>query len=413
MEIQDINPWWKSRRLEEEYSKLPSRDLLGEISSYIEKKQIIAVHGLRRTGKTTLMHHIINLLLKTQKPDHIIYYSFDLLDAKVEEILDKAKGLLGIDIKKDRVFVFLDEIQKHDNWENELKALYDNYPNIKFFISGSSSLFIEKRTKESLGGRVFSFVLEPLTFQEYLDIKGIKIKGALFEKEAKEALTHYLRIGGFPELVDEKDHVKIDKYIKELIVDRIVYIDIPAAFEIDEPQLLERILSIISAVPGSIIDYESLADDLSRNRKTISNYIFYLEKAFLIKKLYNYSKNLLTTEKKSKRMYPASTAFAYLFNSEEGRIIETGILMNSSFKFFSRQGNKEVDFIKINKITLPIEAKYTDNVKDREIKGLLKFLDSHNLKEGVVITKSLESVKKIGDKEIRYIHLWKWLLEKS
>ena len=224
---------------------------------------------------------------------------------------------------------------------------------------------------------------------------------------------YYLRIGGFPELVDERDHVKIDRYVKELIVDRIVYIDIPAAFEIDEPQLLERILSIISAVPGSIVDYESLADDLSRNRKTISNYIFYLEKAFLIKKLYNYSKNLLTTEKKSKRMYPASTAFAYLFNSEEGRIIETGILMNSSFKFFSRQGNKEVDFIKINKITLPIEAKYTDNVKDREIKGLLKFLDSHNLKEGVVITKGLDGVKKIDDKEIRYIPLWKWLLEKS
>src|SRR3989338_4846002 len=112
MEIQDINPWWKSRRLEEEYSKLPSRDLLGEISPYIEKKQIIAIHGLRRTGKTTLMHHIINILLKNNKPTNIIYYTFDLFDEKIEEILKRARELLGTD-EKEKAFVFLDEIQKH------------------------------------------------------------------------------------------------------------------------------------------------------------------------------------------------------------------------------------------------------------------------------------------------------------
>lgn len=86
---------------------------------------------------------------------------------------------------------------------------------------------------------------------------------------------------------------------KELVIDRVVYIDIPKVFEIKEPELLARILSIVSASPGLIVDYENLADDLGRNRKTISNYLFYLEKAFLVKKLYNYSKNLLTSEKKN------------------------------------------------------------------------------------------------------------------
>ena len=410
MDIKDINPWWKTGKLKEEYEKLPPRAILNEIVPFIEKRQIIAIHGLRRTGKTTLMHHIINILLKNNKPTNIIYYTFDLFDEKIEEILKRARELLGTD-EKEKAFVFLDEIQKHSDWENELKILYDNLPNIKFFISGSSSLFIEKKTKESLGGRAFSFVLDPLTFKEYLNIKSIEIKGNLFEKEAKEALNHYLRIGGFPELIDERDSVKIDKYVKELIIDRVVYIDIPTAFGIDEPQLLERILSIISAAPGSIIDYESLANDLSRNRKTISNYIFYLEKAFLIKKLYNYSKNLLTTEKKSKRMYPTSTAFAYLFNSEEGRIIETGVLMNGDFRFFSRDGNKEVDFIKIDKTTIPIEIKYTDKVKDKDLKGLFRFFDVHNLKEGLVITKGLEEVKRVNGKTVKYIPLWKWLLK--
>ena len=105
--------------------------------------------------------------------------------------------------------------------------------------------------------------------------------------------------------MEEQDEVKISKYVKEFVLDKIIYIDIPEVFSIDEPSLLETMFSIISAKPGMIVDYESLSNDLKRNRKTISNYILYLEKAFLIKKLYNYSKNILTSEKKLKKFYPS------------------------------------------------------------------------------------------------------------
>ncbi len=411
MDIKDLNPWWKTGKIKEEYSSLPQRSLFKEIADYIEEKQIIAIHGLRRTGKTVLMHHIIGFLLKTNPQEKIIYYSFDLLKKKIEDILDESAKFLGIDLQKEKVYVFLDEIQKLEGWENELKLLYDNYRNVKFFISGSSSLFIEKKTKESLGGRAFSFVLNPLTFPEYLELKGVKTENILlFEKEIKEDLAHYIRTGGFPELIRIQESEKIDKYIKELVIDRVIYIDIPSAFQIEEPQLLERILKIISSNPGMIADYESLADDLSRNRKTISNYIFYLEKAFLIKKLYNYSSNLLTTEKKSKRLYPSSTSFAFLFNAQEGRIIEAAILMNSNFRFFSRAGNKEVDFIGSGKTTLPIEAKYSDSIKEKQLKGLLKFMGDYNLDEGIVITKDLEDKRTIKGGTVSFIPLWKWLL---
>jgi len=418
MKTEDINPWWKTSKIKEEYSILPKRNLFKEILDYIKEKQILAINGLRRTGKTVLMHHLISHLLEKYPKENILYYNFDLLDDKIENILSSYKEILGINIKKEEIFIFLDEIQKHKNWENELKVLYDNYKNMKFFISGSSSLFIEKKTKESLGGRVFSFILEPLTFKEYLRLKNIKFNEkriSLFENEVKEALEHYLKIGGFPELLDAREETKINRYIKELVIDRVIYIDIPKVFEIEEPELLARILSIISANPSMIIDYESLADDLNRNRKTISNYMFYLEKAFLIKKLYNYSKNLLTSEKKLKKVYPPSTAFAFLFDAEKGKIIENAVLMNSDFRFFSKIGEKEVDFIKVNKKdkkVLPIEVKYAKKVREKEIKGLLKFTNKYKLKEGVVITQDYEAGKKIKGKKIKFMPLWKWLLQK-
>ncbi|MFH1257041.1 MAG: hypothetical protein V1494_07175, partial [Candidatus Diapherotrites archaeon] len=209
------------------------------------------------------------------------------------------------------------------------------------------------------------------------------------------------------------DETKINRYIKELVIDRIIYIDIPKAFEIDEPELLARILSIISFNPGMIIDYESLASDLSRNRKTISNYIFYLEKAFLAKKLYNYSKNLLTSEKKMKKVYPSSTAFAFLYEAQEGKIIETTALMNQDFKFFSNKGKKEVDFIKTGKELEAIEIKYEKKVREKEIKGLIKFTEKTNLEEGLVITNDYEATQNIKGKKIKFTPLWKWLLSEN
>jgi predicted AAA+ superfamily ATPase len=56
--------------------------------------------------------------------------------------------LLDIDFHKEKVYIFLDEIQKVTDWQSKVKVYFDMYPNIKFFLTGSSSLYLQK--KESL-----------------------------------------------------------------------------------------------------------------------------------------------------------------------------------------------------------------------------------------------------------------------
>ena len=244
MEIEDINPWWTKGKVQEEYTSLHKRDLFEDIVKYVEEKQIVVLSGLRRTGKTVTLHHIIDLLLKENKKENILYFSFDLFDDFIDTIINKYSEKVKIDLKNEKIFVFLDEIQKHKNWENELKLLYDNYPNIKFFISGSSTLFIEKKTKESLAGRAFSFIMKPLTFKEYLKIKKISYdmkRISIYANELKKHLSHYIRIGGFPELINQFDDSKISRYAKETVLDKIIYIDIPKVFNIEEPGLFESL----------------------------------------------------------------------------------------------------------------------------------------------------------------------------
>jgi len=422
MEITDFNPWWKTGEIARDYESMRRRTNFSEIIKYLKVRQVIVITGLRRTGKTVLMHHLIGYLLKNEvKAKNIAYFNFDFFVDDIEGIFKKYKETTDIDYKGEKVYIFFDEIQKLNDWQNKIKIYYDLYPNIKFFVSGSSSLFIRKRTKESLAGRSFDFQISPLRFTEYLKLKN-KVKLiqdiVLYKNEIKGELKDYIKTGGFPELINEKDDLTIKKYIKELVIDKIVYIDIPEVFKIDEPALLQSLISIISSSPGMIVDYGSIGSDLKRNRKTISNYLFYLEEAFLIKKVYNFSKNKLTSEKKSKKFYPSTTSLAFLYGADYGKTIESLVLQNSAFKFFFRKGDKEVDFIDADKENgvLPVEIKTGRDIDKHMEKSLLDFIKRFKVKTGIIITEEYEAEKEaewFGTKgKIKFIPLWKWLLEK-
>lgn len=123
---------------------------------------------MRRTGKTTLFYQLIQSLIEQKiNPKNILYFSFD---ESIEELRDLInfyqENIVKKEIGKERhkYFIFLDEIQKLKDWQNKIKAIYDLYPNIKFFISSSASLNILLDAKESLAGRIFYFNLDILSF---------------------------------------------------------------------------------------------------------------------------------------------------------------------------------------------------------------------------------------------------------
>lgn len=396
----ESNPWWKSGELRVEVKK---RDLIDEISKYIPKKQIIAISGLRRVGKTTLFYGIIKELLLKNSPKSILYFSFDDFEKQeLEEIIDAHTEINNQPPK----FIFFDEIQKINNWSNKVKRIYDN-KKVKMFVSGSESLFIIKKTKETLAGRIFEFTLKPLSFKEYLRFKGIYENYLLYQKEIKIAFKHYLKIGGFPELTEEKDAQIIRKYINEGIIEKAIFIDIPQIFKIENPSLIRTILNIIIDNPGMIIEINNLSRELGITRQSISKYLFYLETAQLIKKLYNYSKNKSTTEKKLKKYYLTFSCLGISYKQDEiyiSKIVENICVLHTNANFFWRTPQKdEVDIILDKKITLPVEIKYSNKANTKPI---TKFMKKYDLKKGIIITKDFEGKKE----NLEFIPLLKWLL---
>ena len=306
------------------------RKFFTTLKQHTENRQIIELTGLRRTGKTTLFFQLINFLLQSGvEPHSIWYFSFDEQKYSLDELLAEFKKQTKKDINTDKLYILLDEIQKLKDFQSQIKIYYDLYPNIKFFISGSTSLFIKKKIRESLAGRLFSFMLKPLDFHDYLifrDKSNLLELPEMFQSEISMEYEKYLSNQFIETISITNDELKKEYVIG--ILKKIIYEDIPQIFPVDNPEILYAIVKIIAQHPGMYLHYENLANDLKISSKTLSKYISILDQAFLIKILYNYSANQLTSEKKLKRIYLTSSSFCTALHdfNHLGLVVENAIL---------------------------------------------------------------------------------------
>ena len=407
----DSNPWWR-KKLEINYK---DREIYQKLQKYLEAKQIIALTGLRRVGKTTIMLKIVKEKIDSGfASNNIVYFSFDnFRDLDISELLEVYLEEYKADIETSRYLFLFDEIQKINNWEEQVKRLYDLHTNCKIIISGSESLFIRKKSKESLAGRMFEFKIDSLSFKEFLSFKGLNLKPtALYERELQNEFEDFIFSGGFPELVDIKDKEFIKNYIRETIVEKILFRDIPITFPVGDVSILESIYKIIAGNPGQIIEINKLASEVGLSRLVTSLYISYLENSFLIKKLFNFSRNQRKTAKKLKKYYSSIPALGFIYGNEDikSKIFENVVVLQTKADFFWRDVYKnEVDIILNNeKKIIPIEVKYGE-IKD--FNGLLKFMASFNVQESFIISRNEEKVVKIDGRKILVIPAWKWFLK--
>ncbi len=410
--LREYNSWWINK-FELNYK---DREIYAKIKKVLPLKQIIALTGLRRVGKTTLLMKIVKDYLESgMDPLRILYFSFDdFRNSDPWEIIGEYEKIVELDIHDGNFVIIFDEIQKVEDWENKIKRLYDLHSDrIKIIISGSESLFIKKGSKETLGGRLFEYRVEPLSFREYLNFKGIKYHPInIHKEEILQSLEEYIKTQGFPEMVSIKDKEILQKYIKESLLEKVLYRDIPQIFRVRDPSILESILNILLDDPGQLIEVSALADQIGISRQTLSEYLDYLERSYLIRKLYNFSKNRRKTERKLKKYYPTINSVEASFKRDSltrSKLFESLVINQFKGEFFWRDPYKnEVDLVllKGDKI-YPIEIKYGKI----EITGLLRFLKKFNLKRGWIITYDREDTIKKDGKIIEVIPAYKAFIE--
>ncbi len=367
MELKTIferfNPWWEGHfRSEGIERELYLQEFLHEA----EKKHITFVTGLRRVGKTTLLKQVIVKLLEQVDAKHILFLSLDhsaLASSSLLDLVERYRELHGLS-SKEKIFLFFDEVQYHEKFEQDLKILHD-HENVKIFASGSNSLLLKDK-KAFLTGRNVHRVVNPLTFAEFLLFRKLKIPAGE-EQLQKKYFLEYLTLGGMPEYVLTEDPEKITS-----LINNIIYKDIIGKHGIKNPTKIQELFLLLCERVGKRLTYNKLANLLGIDVETVSSYISYFEETFLIYQVPRYTKTLNERIKSPKKIYIADNAFRTVFVGlkDIGALWENMIFLQLKEKKVSYyfENDKEIDFIVelFPKHCLAVEAKWKDEISSEE-----------------------------------------------
>lgn len=401
------------------------RSLYREIEPWLIKKQAIAISGLRRTGKTTLLRQLMD-----EAPGKAVFFSFDEEEIQKKEVLvfvlDYALNAL------EATWIFLDEIQYVQDWEGTIKRYYDQ-KGCKFIVSGSESMEIDKGNA-GLAGRLITFRLNPLNFGEYLGLKGrdfepktididdflafqeVYLKYITQKEYFEDEFINYLWKGAFPELVQEEDSAIVRKYIYDLVVRKILYRDIPAIFEIRRKDLLYDLFRYSCSTSSGLFDISNLAKMFKANSETVTNYLFYLRSAFLVHVAESYSGSAATRLRRNKKLYVIHPAIAcavlgldrtHLLPQIIGPYVET---LFSGDYFWRDKEKHEVDVVITKPRLIPVEIKYQNQITDTDTKNIRIFMDQFKLSKGIIVTKNMFDLMIYEEKELLFIPAWAYLL---
>lgn len=443
------NPWWVSGKIDDDYSRLPRRPYFNLLLPLVQEKDVkraVVLMGPRRVGKTVMMHHCIEYLLSEGNDrQKICFIGIDnpiYLNIPLEQLFLLAARAAGI-AETRNWFVFFDEIQYLKDWEVHLKVLVDSYPHVKFVVSGSAAAALRLKSTESGAGRFTEFMLPPLTFHEYIQMKGYAslvrqhtlawagqestVYTTFDYKEINRHFIDYINFGGYPEVIfSEKIQANPGRYIKSDIVDKVLLRDLPSLYGIQDVQELNAFFTTLAYYSGHEVSLDTLSKSSGVEKSLLKKYLEYLEAAFLIRVIHRIDDNAKKFQRatfyKIFLTNPSlrSALFSPLLPTDEaiGSMVETAVYAQWLHRdwftpWYARwtvgrfQG--EVDMVGLSDKKLKplwaVEVKWSNRYFDKpdELKSLIRFCKKNNLKAALVTSLDREGVKIIDDIELAFI----------
>lgn len=444
------NSWWKGEKISPQFLLGRKREEFNDIIKKLEEKRILSIIGPRRVGKSTLIYQTINYLLEEKHIDskRILFFSGDdpslffSEDDKLSNVLETYfNEILEENITKltSKVYIFIDEIHFIKSWQNYLKICFDRKYNIKFIVTGSSSLHLFKDANESLLGRIENIYVLPLTFHQFLNFyrtyvskneditlpkfdlnnpeKSFRdLETAYYDEDLKiiiqKILKEYILVGGYPEYFEERDIDVWQKRLSDDIITRGIYKDILTMYNIKSPEILEKLMYYIADNNSQTFSYSGMTGNFSIDTVTLISYIGYLKQAFLVNVLENYSTNIGKIIRSNKKLSILDNGIQNsllkrkeLTNDDIGHILESMVDFdirllcekeNYNEYYYRNSDKEEIDIILDRKIDIiPIEVKYTNQLETSDtitIKNFIEKNKSNNIgkvKYGIVITKDI------------------------
>ncbi len=379
------------------------------------------VLGPRRVGKTVCLYQTVQKLIDHGVPpkrlwfmrmDHPLFLNFPL-GGWVQSLLQHENAT-----DEKPLYLFLDEVNYTQRWDLWMKTFYDEKWPVQIVATSSSVAALRNRKIESGIGRWSEQYLTPYNFLEYLELGGSApndfqpspvlseclvsaVESARGSASLNDKLNLYMLVGGFPEIILneldaddlETSMLRSQQTLRNEAVQRVTGMDLPQVFHVQHPIELERLLYLLAGQMCGMFSASNLSSTLSITRQTISQYIDYLEKAFLVFTLPAYARSEEKVQRRGRKVFfvdgavrnaalqrgiaPASDP------KERGYLVENLVashlyaltIQNGARLFHWREKNKEVDFVYDNPSD-PMALEVTNSAK-HSLKNLLAFKEQY------------------------------------
>lgn len=408
------------------------RKLEKTILKYLDKREIIAVVGPRQSGKTTMLQKIQSNLEKS------IFLSFE--DRQELELFEM--DIKGFAKKySDYKYIFIDEFQYSKSGGKNLKFLYDTYPSFKIIVSGSSTIDLTIHAIKFLVGRVFTFNLYQLDFEEFLSFKEPDIFKLYTEARQKisiinnrfgqlslsetvntqiqSALEAFIIFGGYPRvaIADSDDEKKI---ILKNIYNTYFLRDIRDTLGLIDDYKLSKLIKALALQVGQLIEYNELANISGYDHLTLKKYLNILEKTFICQTVRPFFANKRVEIVKNPKIFFFDTGLHNLIiddfkkfddRTDKGFLLENFVFnqlnkAEAQINFWRTKSQAEVDFVITHgSDKMPIEIKSL-LAKPQISKSLSSFIDQYEPQNAVILNNNILDSIKANETNVHFLPHW-------
>lgn len=423
---------WMDRKLPEVFL----RDI--DLSPYLilKPRKIIIITGFRRVGKTYLLFHLLQGLLKQHQREEEIYINFD--DERIPQntsfLTDLLPTIKQTFDKKIR-HLFLDEMQDMPQWSTWLRRVYDTEDN-GFFVTGSSSKMSSRELPTHLRGRCLEVQVFPLSFQEFLRFKKESIQvDALPHSEAETTkslknLEEYLVFGGMPEVVltqEENKHELLQQYYRT-----VVSRDIIERHTLHNEEGLKALMRLLlNSTQYSISQlYKTMKSmHYEIGKTTLLHYLHYIENSYFLMSVPIFSYKIKDQLQYPRKAYIIDNGFitslSIKYKDNFGRLYENLVAVelhrrlakqDTELFYWKDQRGKDVDFVikdplKVQQLIQVCVDMQEYDTRKRELTNLVKASEELHCNNLTVITRDYQTVEHMKQKKIHCIPLHLWLLQ--
>ena len=319
---------------------------LKQIRPFYDSDLIKVITGIRRCGKSVVMDQIMAEL----RGDGKTVLKLDFENLATAEAIPDAKALVSAiepHLGEEKLYVFLDEVQRVDGWNFACRSL--RLENLSLFITGSNSKLLSREFTRELSGRYASFCIRPFVYRELQEYAA--------ELGREYGIGDYLLWGGFPKALEYKDRDSMLRYLSDLN-ETIIMNDIIGRYHVRKPELFRKLVNYVLISNARIFSANGIhhylkSQQLDCSVNTVMKYLGYLEEAYVIRRIPQYSTKARRELTIYDKLYDEDVSFNTirqkggrydLTHNLENIVYNELVFMGYELTVYNKDG-KEIDFL--------------------------------------------------------------------